>query len=125
MAIVNTIALTFPGYGQATSYTLKNAALSATTTTTQTLTSAVRNGRIRVKYSAVNGATTLQTKITMTDGTTTFVVLPTTPVSTAGDLQDFVIDYNLDINANSISVVSTLAGATQTATLDIEVAGNP
>lgn len=98
------------------------------TTTTVTFNSfpgngVIRQGYIRVKTTAVNGATTITWKATLTDGTTTVQIVPPTATTAAGTQIDNLFPFMTDLNATSITV--SLTSGTNTATYDLEIAGNP
>lgn len=102
---------------------------TGTITLTDTATDAVpfTKGRIRVKSSAVNAATTAAIGIvTGTDGTTT-VTLKSAPLATtaAGTGFDINFDFISDLQLTSISFTVTLAGSSTIATINTELFANP
>jgi hypothetical protein len=102
-------------------------ALAATGTITLALSSPCTKLQVRLKSSAVNGATTiLRGAVTITDGTNTVRVQPAGAAATAaGQNFDENFDVLTDIQATSISIPVTLGGATTVATISTEVYGNP
>jgi len=132
MAITNSIAR-FPGVGGV--LTAKTAvALSGTVQQTSTVTFAQPQatsscGWVRVKVTNGGGTTpTCAAIIQLTDGTGTVIIgqfpaLTIPLVATSG--VDFIFEYNIDLNATSVSVLTTLGGTGPTATLDWEVFALP
>jgi len=102
-------------------------AQTASGTITLTLPQAITKGKMRIKSTAVNASTTTAIgAVTATDGTNpvqiSAALLPTTA---AGARFDLLLDFACDIQATSISFATTLAGATQAATINTELYGNP
>lgn len=104
-------------------------ALTATGTITLTPANSVAftKGRLRIKSSAVNAATTLAIGIlTATDGTNTVELRPALlPTTAAGANFDLSSEILTDIQATSLSFTVTLAGGTQIATISSEFFANP
>lgn len=144
MAVVNTIAKIYTSLGNATwgggpaltaagggnsgaNSQVIGVVVNATTTTVTFNTfpgsGVFRQGLIRVKTTAVNGATTITWKATLTDGTTTVQIVPPTATTAAGTFVDNVFPFITDLNANSLTV--SLTSGTNTATYDVEVACGP
>lgn len=128
-AFANPIARIIPGFGlaQVEAQSLANLTTVAFSTITVSLAGVnrltCRAGYCRVRSSAVNAATITALKVTGTDGTKT-VTLGSFPAAGAGDVIDWLLPFNVDINLNSISVLVFLSGGTLSATFDVEVAGN-
>jgi hypothetical protein len=144
MSFTKSIKSTFPGVGHATGYGFQtNAAAPVTTTTyvinTNTqmasnntitgvqvspLTSAISNGKVRVRSFTVGTSATLKVgAITATDGTTTVQIYAgDTAASTAGNALEFCADFVTNLNLTSFSIPVTAAA--NACTVDIEVAGN-
>jgi hypothetical protein len=138
MAIINSVALINPGLGAAAQVQqVLGTALSTTGAVANTipasgtLAQTFRSGKVRVKIS--NGAGTSPTlvaiQITVTDGTTTELIEEFAPaVAFALSTTSFVdmsFDFICDLNANKITVTTTLGGTTPTATMDMEASLEP
>jgi hypothetical protein len=136
MAFVNRLAILSPGYGSAISNDSQNLKQNVALTTagqqTNTfptsggLAPAPRSGQIRIKIYNGGGANTTAAIIAQfTDGTNTVIVFSQPAVAipnTALGGCDFVIDFLVDIVPTSMSILTTLAGTTTTATMDAEIA---
>jgi hypothetical protein len=118
------------GFGAPISNTYDVTALTATGTITLTPTTPgtpFTRGRLRIKSSLVNAATTLAIGIiTGTDGTNT-VTLRGAPLATTAVGVNFDLNIELvsDLQLTSISFTVTLAGSTQVATINSELFANP
>jgi hypothetical protein len=108
-------------------------ALTATGTITLNLANAginavpITKGRLRIKTTAVNAATTTAIgAVSVTDGTNTVqasaALLAVTAVGTAIDIH---IDIYSELQVNSISFTVTLAGSATVATVSTEFFANP
>jgi hypothetical protein len=87
----------------------------------------VRRGVVRIKSSAVNGATTIAIgSITGTDGTNTVQLGATNRLAAtaAGVNFDLFADFVSDLFLTSLSFTVTLAGGTTIATINTEVYGS-
>lgn len=137
MAILNSIQRLMNGYGNGTCYVTASAvALSAGPQTqavslaTAGFTQGYTNGLIRVKvYNGGGANTTCVVGVSVTDGTNTVFVFPTTaaiPVpNVAGSGLDFLIDVQVDIQIATVNIITTVGGTTTTASLDYEIDLNP
>jgi hypothetical protein len=125
MAIVNSITRITDGFGAPLVALSKNAALTGTATTSLAIAPTISSGYVRVKFSGADPATVGTFKVTMTNGSTTYVLLPTSGATAAGNGLDLLLPFNVDISISSVSVVATLTGIATTGTLDFEVCGNP
>jgi hypothetical protein len=125
----NTSAAAMLGLGVPVAQAFDVTALAAVgpTTITIALPTPCTKIQMRIKSSAVNGATTiLRGQVTLTDGTNTTVVEPARAAATAAGANfDENFDIYTDLQANSISFPVTLGGGTTTATINTEVFGNP
>ncbi len=138
MPIVNSVALINPGCGlpaqvqQVLATALSTTgAVANTIPTTGTLAQTFRSGKIRVKI--FNGAGTSPTLVALivsvTDGTTTELLYEFSPavafaLSTTSYV-DLSFDFITDLNANKITVTTTLGGTSPTATMDMEASLEP
>ena len=138
MPIVNSVALINPGLGvgaqvqQVLATALSTTgAVANTIPATGTLAQTFRSGKIRIKIS--NGAGTSPTlvalQVSVTDGTTTellfeFSPAVATPLS-ATSYVDLSFDFITDLNANKVTVTTTLGGTSPTATMDMEACLEP
>lgn len=87
----------------------------------------IRRGIIRIKSSAVNGATTIAIgPITGTDGTNTVQLGATNRLAAtaAGVNFDLFAEFVSDLFLTSISFTVTLAGGTTVATINTEIYGS-
>lgn len=88
----------------------------------------IRQGKIRIQTSSVNGATTTAIgAITCTDGTNTVQLGSTTRIATtaAGTVIDFITEFITAIFATSFSFTVTLGGGSTIATVNSEIFGTP
>jgi hypothetical protein len=131
MAFVNRVLLIVPGFGQPlqndTLFLKAGTAVGTGTVTTSLsgLTPAVKQGWIRLKYSASSGAGTVTSiAITLTDGTTTESTYSETLVVAQAGFQSpnqivRTIPFLSDLAVTQVNVISVIA--TAGGTLDIEV----
>ncbi len=138
MSIVNTYQLLYPGYGQPTVYGVQNG-LSLSTTSQQTnsfttanttgLAQGMTKGLVRVKiYNGGGANTTAAVIVTAYDGTNTYAIanFPAYGIANAANSGlDYYIDFGVDISATQFNVLTTLAGTTTTASMDIELVAGP
>lgn len=96
---------------------------ASTTDTSITPSPGIKVGRARVRTKSVDASATTQIKVTVSDGTTTFTLEPTTNATAAGEGIDWVIPFHLDIAVTQLTVVFTLGGATKSLTYDLELVG--
>lgn len=87
----------------------------------------ITKGRLRIKSTLVNAATTLAIgPVTVSDGTNTVqqsnALLATTAAGTEFDIN---ADIYSELQVNTLSFTVTLAGGTQIATINTEFFGNP
>jgi hypothetical protein len=85
--------------------------------------------RIHV-YNGGAANTTVVLSVTLSDGTNNVFIFPTTaamavPNTAAGSGVDFMIEFNVDINANQMTSTTTVAGGVTTATMDLELYATP
>ena len=133
MAIVNSIAK-FAGIG---GQLLQRAAISlaagpqnnnivSSGTVSPTFTAGV--ARVHI-YNGGGANTTVVTGVTVSDGTNTVFIFPTTAAiavpNVAGSGVDYTIEFSVDINANQMTVTTTVGGTTTTASMDIELFMTP
>jgi hypothetical protein len=126
---VQTALGTMLGFGAPLVTYYDSTALTATGTITLTgwTGPAITKGKLRIKSTATNGATTLAIgNITVTDGTNTEIIKQTALSTTsAGTNFDFLYEWASDLQVTSLSFTVTLAGGTQASTIDSELFGNP
>lgn len=136
LPFLNPVSQSMPGYGSPSCYGAATQALSATATMVIAATSttpssggtpfnpngdpAPSRGKIRIRFSNPNGATTFAAVVTATDGTTTLQI-DAIGATAAGTSLDYTREFNTDLGITSISIVATLGGGTTTGTLDVEV----
>ena len=139
MSFANSVAQVMPGYGSGSNYVYAVSALTATGTLTIAATTttpstngipfnanggpAPSRGKIRLRATSVNGATTLAALLTVTDGTNTLQI-ESIGTTAAGTGLDYTKEFNTDLSITSVSAVVTLAGGTQAATMELEVSMN-
>lgn len=124
---VNTSASAMIGLGAPIAQVYDVTAQTASGTITLTPVNPITKGRLRIKSTGVNAATTIAIgALTGTDGTNT-VILKTAilPVTTAGQNFDLSMEFLSDLQLTSVSFATTLAGATQAATINSELFANP
>jgi hypothetical protein len=124
---IQTSAAAMSGLGVAGVSVYDVTALAATGNITIALPSVCTKLQVRIKSSLVNAATTIvRGPVTITDGTNTTRVQQGSAVATAaGQNFDENFDIYTDLQATSITIPYTLAGATTIATLSTEIFGNP
>jgi hypothetical protein len=138
MAILNSIQRLMNGYGNGSCYvTASGVALSTTSPVTTAVTLAnsgftqgYSNGIIRVKiYNGGGTSPTFTVGVTVSDGTNTVTVFPTTTAiaigATAAGGCDLYIDVNVDIAISVVNIITTGGGTTPTASMDYEIDLNP
>ena len=136
MTFTNRLGIIVPSMGSPlqndTLYLKSGTALSGTvaqTTTMGSLSPTLRAGNIRIKFLGGGGTTPalVSVNITVTDGTTTYNIATINPPAaislSATSGVDWLVEFLVDINVSSLSVVTTLSGTNPTTTMDIEVAG--
>lgn len=133
MTIVNSAALVAPGFGTPLVSARASVAMSGTGQQTFTVPSSgslaptARTGYVRVKVFGGGGTSPTLTDIliTATDGTATYTIdnfHPNTAITLSGTAGlDYLKEFCLDINATSISVLTTMGGTSPTATGDVEI----
>ena len=130
MAFVKSTRSTLLGLGHAATYVKREAVATAVGATTITLPASgsfaptLSCGKIRVKTTTVGASSTsIITRITGTDGTTTVNLYGgDTSASAAGYGIDHTIEFMTDLNLTAISVIVTVG--TADCTHDVEIAGN-
>lgn len=102
-------------------------AASGTITLTPANGAVFTKGRLRIKSSAPNAATTVAIgNITVIDGTNTVIVKQAALAATAaGTNFDLNFEILTDLQATSISFSTTLGGATTAVTINSEFFANP
>jgi hypothetical protein len=138
MTIVNSAAITQPGFGApAQVQQRQNLSLAGGTIqqwlipVTGVLAQAFRCGKVRVKIYGGGGTapTVLCVTVTATDGTTTEQVAdvnPCVPYALGTDqVFDYLFTFILDINADVLAIGTTLGGTSPTATMDVEAILEP
>lgn len=138
-AFVRSVKESMPGYGSASNYGVITGNVQAAGTFTMVIPAtgattpaggtafntsggpAPSRGRIRLRSSAVNAATTtLINSITVTDGTTTLTIAGPGVVTVAGATVDLSFELNTDLGITSITV--SITTAVNTSTWDMEAA---
>lgn len=101
--------------------------ITLTPSTSQPNAQPFTKGRLRIKSSGVNAATTIAIgALTGTDGTNTVLLKPALlPVTGAGQNFDISTEFISDLQLISVSFSTTLAGATTAATINSEMFANP
>lgn len=101
--------------------------ITLTPATSQTNAQPFTQGRVRIKSSAVNAATTQAIGVlTGSDGTNTVVLgVALLPATAAGQNFDVIQEFSSDLQLTSLSYTVTLGGATTTATVSTELFANP
>jgi hypothetical protein len=101
--------------------------ITLTPATSQINAQPFTQGRLRIKSSAVNAATTQGIGVlTGSDGTNTVVLASTLlPTTAAGQNFDVIQEFSSDLQLTSLSFTVTLAGATTAATISSELFANP
>jgi hypothetical protein len=124
---VNTSASAMLGLGAPIVQTYDVTAQTASGPITLTFSQPITKGRLRVKSSGLNAATTVAIgAVTVSDGTNVVVVKPALlAATTAGQNFDVSVEIITDIQATSLTFGTTLGGATTTATINSEFFGNP
>lgn len=140
MAIINTIQRLMagfgagPGPGTATGGYVTAAAVSLSGASAQTTSVTMgsqgyTNGLVRVKiYDGGGSNTTAALQVSVTDGTNTWIVWNVAAVTIANEAAgglDYYIPVNVDLEIATVSIITTLAGTTTTASMDYEVCLNP
>ena len=129
MTIINSVKRITPGLGSGTSYASSQNTTTNVGTTNVVLgnpftPSPISNGFLRIKtVSVVSTGTVALGPITATDGTNTYTINDATTALPANALMDVTIEFNLDINAISITV--PIVAGTANSVHDVEVIGNP
>jgi hypothetical protein len=135
MAFANRTSLISPGFGTPISndalFLLAGTAISGAsqqTTSLAGLTPAIRTGYIRVRvYNGGGANTTVAVIVQVTDGTGTMIVFsaPATAVpNVATSGVDYLIPFITELAVTQLSVLTTLAGTTTTASMDIEMSAS-
>jgi hypothetical protein len=141
MPFINPVSQSLPGFGSPTSggYAIQALVAAGPTTITIAATSTTPSangipfnlnggpppsrGKVHVRTSSVNAATTTSFIITVTDGTTTYQV-DAVGNTAVGVAVDFTQEFNTDLAITSVSVAVTLAGSSTIATVEVEVSMN-
>lgn len=133
MTIVNSAALVSPGFGSPIVAARANVSMSGTAQQTFTVPSSgslaptCRTGYVRFKTTGGGGTSPTLTDIliTATDGTTTVTIdnfHPNTAITlSATSTADYLKEFCIDINATSVSVLTTMGGTAPTSTGDVEI----
>jgi len=137
VTIVNSAAITSPGFGSPYVVSRLGVALSGTGEGTTTIPSSgslsptCRTAILNIKIFTGTGTspTVSRVHVNATDGTTTEEVYEYKPGTafalTSAQVVHLQVRILLDINATSVSVLTTLGGTGPGATLDVELAYEP
>jgi len=139
MAFTRSIKESFPGFGSPSNYgkiegnvqaagtfSMIIPATGATTPSGGTAFNtgggpAPSRGRVRLRTSSVNAATTiLLVTITVTDGVSTVAIITPAVVTPAGTLVDLTSEFNTELGITSVT--ATITTGVNTSTWDMEVA---
>jgi len=130
MTFKNSIADVTIGFGNCIPVVLQNVALSGTTNTitipaSGSFAPTLSKGYVRVHVYGGGGTspTVALTSVTFSDGTNTVLIAGNAVANTLSATAscDFLIPFELDINATSCVIVLTLAGTSPTATADCAI----